>query len=157
MQRNDLTFNLWLWCMAYLMMPHLSVKLMKFALVLFWVISETYFEVWPQIVTLTMGGLHKGVFWSPTKWFFLQVYFILVHLCLRTMVVVFELELLKSGWSNSVCWRRAISKVFLSFGVCQRIAVCNNMDRRCLNWCRETIFIQNKKFERYNFILHTFG
>ena len=27
----------------------------------------------------------------------------------------------------------------------------------CLNLCRETIFVQNKKFERYDLILHTFG
>ena len=29
--------------------------------------------------------------------------------------------------------------------------------RKYLNGCRETIFIQTKDFERYNFILPTFG
>ena len=49
------------------------------------------------------------------------------------IVVVFELELLKSGWGNSSVDEGQFVKYFLSFGVCQRPAVCNNMDRRCLN------------------------
>ena len=28
---------------------------MKFALVIFWVIAETYFELWPQIVTFALS------------------------------------------------------------------------------------------------------
>ena len=46
------------------------------------------------------------------RWTALHVYFILVYLCSRTIVVVFELELLKSGWGNSVCWRKAICRLF---------------------------------------------
>ena len=30
---------------------------MKFAVVLFWVIAKTNFELWPQIVTLTLNFL----------------------------------------------------------------------------------------------------
>ena len=54
------------------------------------------------------GGLHKGYSAPlPNDFIFcrctaLHVYFILVYLCLRTMVVVFEQELFKGGWGNSV-------------------------------------------------------
>ena len=46
------------------------------------------------------------------RWTALHEYFILVYLCSRTIVIVFEIELLKSGWGNSVCWRKTICKLF---------------------------------------------
>ena len=58
------------------------------------------------------------------------MYFILVYLSSRTIVVVFELELRISGWGSSVVDEGQFIKYFLSFGVCQRIKICNNMDRR---------------------------
>ena len=46
-------------------------------------------------------------------------------------MVVLELELLKSGWGywQSVDEGQFVN-YFLSFGVCQRLAVRNNMDKR---------------------------
>ena len=45
-------------------------------------------------------------------------------------MVVLELELLKSGWVIQSVDERQFVDNFLSFGVFQRIAICNKMDRR---------------------------
>ena len=45
---------------------------------------------------------------------------------------------------------------FLFFNVCQRSAICSNMDRRMPELMYRNIFVQNKKFERYILILLTF-
>ena len=75
----------------------------------------------------------------------LHVYFILVYISLRTKVVVFELELLKVGGVIQSVDEGQFVNYLLSFSVCQRIAMCNNMDRRIPDLYRETIFIQNNK------------
>ena len=45
-------------------------------------------------------------------------------------MVVFELELRKVGGVIQSFDKGQFVKYFLSFGVCQRIAICSNMERR---------------------------